>query len=69
MANCMMPLLLFIFKLIRRKKVADPPGFEPGPEAPEASILSWLYYESKHLVPKSEVDLSGTDLSGTKRKI
>ena len=28
------------------KKITDPPGFEPGPEAPEASILSRLYYES-----------------------
>lgn len=35
--------LSFIRKL---KKVTDPPGFEPGPEAPEASILSRLYYES-----------------------
>lgn len=26
--------------------VTDPPGFEPGSEAPEASILSRLYYES-----------------------
>ena len=29
------------------KIIADPPGFEPGSEAPEASILSRLYYESK----------------------
>lgn|GEM_PF-3117876 len=28
------------------KKAADPPGFEPGSEAPEAPILSRLYYES-----------------------
>jgi hypothetical protein len=28
------------------KKLTDPPGFEPGSEAPEASILSRLYYES-----------------------
>jgi hypothetical protein len=28
------------------KIVTDPPGFEPGSEAPEASILSRLYYES-----------------------
>lgn len=28
------------------KKCTDPPGFEPGSEAPEASILSRLYYES-----------------------
>ena len=25
---------------------ADPPGFEPESEAPEASMLSKLYYES-----------------------
>jgi hypothetical protein len=29
-----------------KKEITDPPGFEPGPEAPEASILSRLYYES-----------------------
>ena len=27
-------------------KLADPPGFEPESEAPEASMLSKLYYES-----------------------
>lgn len=32
--------------------ITDPPGFEPGPEAPEASILSRLYYES--IFPVSE---------------
>lgn len=32
---------------IEKKIAADPPGFEPGSEAPEASILSRLYYESK----------------------
>ncbi len=32
--------------LIKDIKSTDPPGFEPGPEAPEASILSRLYYES-----------------------
>lgn len=26
--------------------LADPPGFEPESEAPEASMLSKLYYES-----------------------
>lgn len=35
---------------VRREKqkrvVADSPGFEPGTEAPEASVLSRLYYES-----------------------
>jgi hypothetical protein len=30
-----------------KKRITDPPGFEPGSEAPEASILSRLYYESK----------------------
>jgi hypothetical protein len=30
----------------QKKLITDPPGFEPGPEAPEASILSRLYYES-----------------------
>ena len=29
-----------------KKVVADSPGFEPGTEAPEASVLSRLYYES-----------------------
>ena len=27
-------------------ELADPPGFEPGPEAPEAPIISKLYYGS-----------------------
>jgi hypothetical protein len=42
----------------RAKKIAvtDPPGFEPGSEAPEASILSRLYYESKWWVPVSAND-------------
>lgn len=26
--------------------MADPPGFEPGSEAPEASVISKLHYES-----------------------
>lgn len=29
--------------------MTDPPGFEPGSEAPEASILSRLYYESNRV--------------------
>ncbi len=29
-----------------KRVVADSPGFEPGTEAPEASVLSRLYYES-----------------------
>jgi hypothetical protein len=32
-----------------KKKLTDPPGFEPGSEAPEASILSRLYYESNRV--------------------
>ena len=31
---------------IRVVMKADPPGFEPESEAPEASMLSKLYYES-----------------------
>lgn len=34
------------------ENITDPPGFEPGPEAPEASILSRLYYESNSLYLK-----------------
>jgi hypothetical protein len=30
----------------QKRVVADSPGFEPGTEAPEASVLSRLYYES-----------------------
>lgn len=30
----------------KKRVVADSPGFEPGTEAPEASVLSRLYYES-----------------------
>ncbi len=37
------------------KKAADPPGFEPGSEAPEASILSRLYYESKVQILAAEM--------------
>jgi hypothetical protein len=37
---------LYLISCQGRKKLTDPPGFEPGSEAPEASILSRLYYES-----------------------
>lgn len=47
----MKPLLQLILQQVKQKEVADPPGFEPGPEAPEASILSWLYYESMYQAP------------------
>jgi hypothetical protein len=39
-------LIAIGFKCNEIKREADPPGFEPGSEAPEASILSRLYYES-----------------------
>ena len=35
-------------KFLQRNET-DPPGFEPGSEAPEASILSRLYYESTYV--------------------
>ncbi len=33
-------------KTKQKRVLADSPGFEPGTEAPEASVLSRLYYES-----------------------
>ena|GEM_PF-5093846 len=33
-------------RIKQKRVVADSPGFEPGTEAPEASVLSRLYYES-----------------------
>lgn len=41
-----LPVTRVLFCLELEKMITDPPGFEPGPEAPEASILSRLYYES-----------------------
>ena len=41
-------------------KLTDPPGFEPGSEAPEASILSRLYYESTRLLFLRPMVLAGT---------
>ncbi len=33
-------------RIKQKRVVADSPGFEPGTEAPEAPVLSRLYYES-----------------------
>jgi hypothetical protein len=52
----MKPLPQLNLQLAKLKKIADPPGFEPGPEAPEASILSWLYYESTRLALAARCD-------------